>query len=178
MNFFDPEPPTEEERVREIYGLDEVEAAATLLHKLQMLEDRLRVNSRAGNPDLTSTVRRAVKGLISSGAEWVGTGTSRIAFTFPGSNLVIKVPYSTAGYTASMREEQAFQDFKKYPHLCTPIAECSFIDFSSTFGMNLLVMEHLHEFPETLTGLPGWVHSVDCGQVGYNSKKKLVAYDL
>lgn len=178
MNYFDPEPLTKEQRVREIYNLDSLANGDALLPKLQLLEDRLQANHRSGVDDLISTIRKAVNKLIHSGAEWVGTGTSRICFTFPGSNLVIKVPFSTAGYTASIREEQAFKDFEKYPQACTPIADCSFMDFTAAFGMKLLVMEQLHEFPSSLTGLPGWVFSVDCGQVGYNAQKKLVAYDL
>lgn len=169
---------TEEQRVREIYNLDASVSGDFLLSKLMSLENRFHMNRRTENSELAPIVRKAISALIKSGAEWVGMGTSRICFTFPGSNLVIKIPFSTAGFSASIREDQAFKDFEKWPHICTPIAECKFMDFTAAFGMKLLVMEHLHEFPETLTGLPGWVFSIDCGQVGYNSKKKLVAYDL
>lgn len=178
MNYFAPEPMTEEQRVREIYNIDSLPSGDLLFQKLQALEINLQKNHRIGNSDLVLIVRKAVTALIKSGAEWVGTGTSRICFTFPGSNIVIKVPFNSAGENASHREEQAFKDFQKWPQVCTPIADCSFVDFTSSFGMKLLVMEQLHEFPGSIIGLPDWVAGVDCGQVGYNSKQKLVAYDL
>jgi hypothetical protein len=176
MNYFSPAPMTEGERVREFYGLGFSETNVQLLTKLIHLENRLKLTSRSR--ELAPTVRNAVLKLINSGAEWVGTGTSRIVFSYPGSNTVIKVPFSEEGQAASLNEAEALQNFQKFPHICTPIADCQIVDFTSSIGMKLLVMEQLHEFPVMRTGLPDWVASVDCGQVGYNSKKRLVAYDL
>lgn len=176
MDYFSPSPMTVEERVREFYNLGSSEPDERLLVKLTFLEERLNANLRSR--ELAPTVRKAIRALLNSGAEWVGTGTSRICFSYPGSNTVIKIPFNSAGQEASRREEQAFKDFQKWPQVCTPIADCSFVDFTSSLGMKLLVMEQLHEFPGTIIGLPDWVAGVDCGQVGYNSKKKLVAYDL
>ena len=176
MDYFSPAPLTEGERVREFYNLGFSETDERLLVKLSYLDNRLQANFRSR--ELAEGVRNAVRKLISSGAEWIGTGTSRICFSYPGSTTVIKVPFSAEGQEASVNEAQAFENFQKYPAVCTPIADCNIVDFTATFGMKLLVMERLFEFPTVRIALPDWVARVDCGQVGYNSEKRLVAYDL
>jgi hypothetical protein len=162
--------------VREFYNLGASAADEILLVKLIHLENKLKLTSRSR--EMAPFVRTAVLKLITSGAEWIGTGTSRVCFAYPGSNTVIKVPFSEEGQEASLNEAEAFQQFQKFPKICTPIAECSIVDFTATFGMELLVMERLFEFPTVRIALPEWVGRVDCGQVGYNSQKRLVAYDL
>jgi hypothetical protein len=176
MDYFTPAPLTEGERVREFYSLGYSETDEQLLVKLTSLETRLNANLRSR--ELAPGVRKAVRALLKSGAEWVGTGTSRVCFSYPGSGTVIKVPFCAEGQEASFNEAQAFKNFQKYPNICTPIADCSFVDFTASLGMELLVMERLFEFPTVRIALPDWVNSVDCGQVGYNSQKRLVAYDL
>lgn len=176
MNYFSPAPMTAADYLRQFYNLGSSAADQILLAKLARLEDRLKITSRSR--EMTPIVRQAVRMLINSGAEWVGTGTSRICFSYPGSNTVIKVPFSEEGQEASLTEAKASQDFQKFPKICIPIADCSLVDFTTTFGMKLLVMERLFEFPTVRIALPDWVARVDCGQVGYNSKKQLVAYDL
>lgn len=176
MDYFSPSPTTAEERVKEFYNLGSSTNDERLIVKLSHLEDKLKLTSRSR--ELAPTVRKAVKMLLNSGAEWVGTGTSRICFSYPGSNTVIKVPFSEEGQEASVNEAQASQDFQNYPKICIPIADCSLVDFTTTFGMKLLVMERLFEFPTVRIALPDWVARVDCGQVGYNAAKRLVAYDL
>lgn len=178
MDYFSPAPLTESERVREFYNLGTSEADDRLLAKLTNLDIRLGANFRASEKEQALAIRKAVRSLIKSGAEWIGTGTDRICFSYPGSTTVIKVPFSTGGQEASLNEATAFENFQKYPAVCIPIADCSFVDFTATFGMKLLVMERLFEFPTVRIALPDWVARVDCGQVGYNSKKQLVAYDL
>lgn len=42
---------------------------------------------------------------------------------------------------------------------------------------NCVIQEKL-TMPKSLSGLPTWVMSIDCGQVGYDTKGRLKAYDF
>lgn len=168
--------------LEELYGLRIAGTNPSLLDTLYTVEVELQMSFAFTNSDLIVTIRNAIRMLIMGGAECIGFGTTRICFAYPESNSVIKIPFNMIGYEASFSESEAYKRFKKAPETSLPIANCRFMDFRDTLGMQLLVMERLVSFPPKSawrTGdLPRWTDEIDCGQVGWNAAGELVAYDL
>lgn len=102
-------------------------------------------------------------------------GRTRAVFD-RGDGYVIKVPMNGEGYAANNTEviHASMDD----PWI--PVAECWHEeDYSITpKGVPTLVMEKVEHCRLDYKELPDWVMSVDGGQVGYNKKGELVAYDL
>ena len=104
-------------------------------------------------------------------------GRTRAVFD-RGDGYVVKVPINGESFAANSREARTSEADNPY----TPVAECyhdTVYDVDPD-GVSVLVMEKLNfeGVPRSYRDLPDWVGSVDCGQVGYNRKGELVAYDL
>jgi hypothetical protein len=104
-------------------------------------------------------------------------GRTRAVFD-RGDGYVVKVPINGEGFAANSREVITSEAEDPY----TPVADCyhdTVYDVSSD-GVSVLVMEKLtfDGVPKSYKDLPDWVGAVDCGQVGYNKKGELVAFDL
>lgn len=104
-------------------------------------------------------------------------GRTRAVFD-RGDGYVVKVPINGEGFAANHREVLTSEVEDPY----TPVADChhdTVYDVSPE-GVSVLVMEKLsfEGVPKGYSNLPDWVMSVDGGQVGYNKKGELVAFDL
>ena len=100
-------------------------------------------------------------------------GRTRAVFD-RGDGYVIKVPIDYEGMMASSNEFTVFSAEDTF----IPVADCY---FDNEFEQPLLVMEKVDtRRTEKLSysEMPNWVGYVDSGQVGYNKKGELVAYDL
>lgn len=147
-----------------------------LVFDLEWIEKAMARNF-GNKPDVIIETRKAIQFYLDSGDELIGYGRTRICFA-GGKNRVVKIPFTREGYRASSNEVTTYENFQKNPAGdWTPIAECRFFQLPFS-NIPLLSMERLVEFPKFGELLPEWTYSVDCGQVGYNSKGELVAYDL
>jgi hypothetical protein len=99
----------------------------------------------------------------------LGVGRNRVAFLLPSGKYVLKVPRNDAG-VADNYHEARFGGTWNY-------AKCKLVNLC---GISCLIMEYLDYEPiyEEYDLLPDWTMSVDCCQVGYNRKGKLLAYDF
>jgi hypothetical protein len=104
-------------------------------------------------------------------------GRTRAVFD-RGDGYVVKVPINGEGFAANSREVLTSEVEDPY----TPVADCyhDTVYEASSEGVSILVMEKLsfEGVPRGYNNLPDWVMSVDGGQVGYNKKGELVAFDL
>lgn len=104
-------------------------------------------------------------------------GRTRAVFD-RGDGYVVKVPINGEGFAANSREVLTSEVEDPY----TPVADCyhDTVYDASSEGVSVLVMEKLsfEGVPNSYSNLPDWVMSVDGGQVGYNKKGELVAFDL
>lgn len=104
-------------------------------------------------------------------------GRTRAVFD-RGDGFVVKVPINGEGFAANHREVLTSEVEDPY----TPVADCRHdtVYDASPAGVSVLVMEKLsfEGVPRGYANLPDWVMSVDGGQVGYNKKGELVAFDL
>lgn len=108
----------------------------------------------------------AVKGLTS-----LGQGRNREAFLTKRGKYIIKVPLNEAGWSDNLIE---VTDYERNRFLGREyMARCRMVVLS---GVPCLIMERVDPVT-SLKGLPEWTDFVDCRQVGYNRKGKLVAYD-
>lgn len=102
---------------------------------------------------------------------YLGEGRHRAAFLTPSGNFVIKVPIDEMGFVDNFREYRMWRQIDKWmpkEHL----ARCKLHQSSG-----ILVMEAVdlaYEYPVDGTD---WIGFIDCGQVGYNRRGRLVAYD-
>ena len=95
-------------------------------------------------------------------------GNSRM--TFKGSDgYVYKIARNTQGILDNSREAN-------WNHPIMKMAACEIIR-ETTFAIPVLKMEYVRSAAYE-KGLPTWVMSVDCQQVGYNAQGELVIYDL
>lgn len=93
-------------------------------------------------------------------------GNSRA--TFISKHCVFKFPLNFKGLRDnSIEGKQPDDDYAQY-------AKGRLIMLGD---FNCVVQEKL-TMPKSLSGLPTWVMSIDCGQVGYDAKGRLKAYDF
>lgn len=99
----------------------------------------------------------------------LGKGRHRITYLLPSGLNVLKVPINEAGRHANLCESTLFH-FKRAPY---PVARCAMLH-----GTGFLIMEYVEPvYRSQLTVVPAWADLVDCFQVGFTRKGKLVAYD-
>lgn len=107
------------------------------------------------------------------GRKFLGAGTNRETYLSRSGKYVFKVqspdvlsPYN--GLTHNMREAADYNN-KDKDNFLIKMARCRLF-------RDILIMEYVEPVTKW-QGLPPWVSYVDCGQVGYNCKGELVAYD-
>lgn len=163
-----------EKPIEEIYFLPEGDNL-DLTFDLEWIEGKM-ARDFQDNLSVIIETRKAIQYFLDSDAELLGYGRTRICFA-SGKNRVVKIPFTREGYQASSREVSTYENFQKEPEKdWIPTAECKFFKFDFA-NIWLLSMERVIR-PIFGEALPDWVDSVDCGQVGYNSDGKLVAFDL
>lgn len=121
----------------------------------------------------------AMRHFADKGAKVIGYGRTRVVFEFDDEN-VVKIPFTGEGYMASGYEVKSSNYYKENPvDAYIPTADCRFETIAiGDSEIDVLVMERVTHARLGYKDLPDWVMSVDCGQVGYNSRGVLVAYDL
>lgn len=98
---------------------------------------------------------------------------TRVVFLDKDNNQVIKIPLTSEGEMSNYREAKYSSSTEE---TYIKVASCSMVKDGE---VEVLHMEHVVIEPNPYgENMPDWVKSVDCGQVGYNSKGELVAYDL
>ena len=102
--------------------------------------------------------------LIKAGYLYLGSGRRRMGFLSRNRQWVVKVPLSDDGVA-----DNAWED-RSYRLTDMPYARCRILD------NHCLIMEAV-DVEVNPRNLPRWAFSIDCLQVGYNRKGKLVAYD-
>ena len=99
--------------------------------------------------------------------EYVGRGRNRIVFKSKSGKYVIKVPRNFEGGSDNFCETKKI-DFG------FPVPKSRRIMLGDFCCVIMEYVEHA-SFKENKS--PDWVPWIDCGQVGYNRKGELVAYD-
>jgi len=103
----------------------------------------------------------------------LGTGRNRSVYDM-GNGWVVKVPINAFGLEDNLAESKIYTDTKEDPDgYLVKYAECSHFNYKD---LPIVRMEKVKPVI-CKTGLPEWTDYVDCGQVGYNKKGELVAYD-
>lgn len=100
----------------------------------------------------------------------LGSGKDRVSYKINDS-YVVKNPVLPETLRANYCEAQTYEMYKdspKEPYI--PLAACKMIDDI------LLLMEYVKPI-DNYRNVPEWVHFTDGGQVGINSRGKLVCYD-
>lgn len=106
--------------------------------------------------------------LEDNGFKCLGCGQTRMCFLTPSGKNVVKIPLDCYGMSGNNKEELRYKTkFKDYP-----VARCRYIK-----GTFILIMEYLTP-PPIGFNYPDWADYVDCQQVGFTNKGKLVAYDF
>ncbi len=114
-------------------------------------------------PVLTSIFKE----LKSLGFKVVGQGRHRRGMLFPSGKYILKVPINTEGEQANLEEAERYQtDYSEKGARCRLIY---YKDFPC------IVMEMVK--PAVYSPDCPFLKEVDCGQVGYNRRGKIVAYD-
>lgn len=104
--------------------------------------------------------------------EVLGIGRNRIVFKLKSGNYVLKFPLSNNGETDNDWEGSVCIDNEDNEEIQYP--RTKWILYK---GFVCVVMDMIKQ-KEELSNLPDWVDSVDCQQVGFNRKNRLVAFDF
>ena len=117
------------------------------------------------DPDALKAIKEA---LLAGGFKELLAGRNRVAFLSPSGRNVVKIPLNDYGVADNSSEAVRWRKERADWY---PLARCRlFCDL-------LVVMEVVDRCSLDYGKLPSWVSWVDCGQVGYNRRRKLVAYD-
>lgn len=103
-------------------------------------------------------------------------GRNRVAMISPDHRIVIKIPLNDMGILDNSRERRAFVlNIQKNGYV--EMASCRIFIPDKEAGVPMLAMQYVKPIRYS-SDLPRWVDCVDCAQVGYNRRGRLVAYDL
>lgn len=104
---------------------------------------------------------------------YLGSGRHREVWRLPSGN-VLKIPKGMTGEAANVEESKMWINRFNLEdcHSDWKLARCRLIP-----GTFILVMEYLRPHKMCYDELPYWCQLVDGGQVGFNRKGELVAYD-
>lgn len=119
------------------------------------------------NEDLDKEANKLIH-LMMDKYEYLGCGRNRMVFALKSKNFVIKIPLNIAGNSDNFIEGKK-QDFGY------PVAKARSIILNDFCCVIMEYVEHACRFDHEL---PDWTGFVDCGQVGFNKKGELVAYDF
>lgn len=112
-----------------------------------------------------------------AGNGWAYLHSGRQRAVWRRADYVFKIPRNEEGLASNRHERKMWAKHRQHGEI--PYAACRLM--CQTF----LIMEYAL-FPGPLSydngvvkysELPPWIHLVDCGQAGYNSKGQLVAWD-
>lgn len=112
-------------------------------------------------------VKKVINKFSTAHGEPIGRGRTRLVFD-RGDGYVLKVPLNWEGITDSYNESEWSSEY-------IPVAKCHIEELGE---VPVLVMEKVSIVQRDFKELPDWTMSVDCQQVGLNSKGQLVAFDL
>lgn len=92
---------------------------------------------------------------------------------FESKHCVVKLPISLEGNSANLHEAYTFKTNPNYIY-----ARCRLIRIGDLYVLFMEKVRTRFNPYDKNEKFPDWVDSIDCGQVGFNSKGKLVAYDF
>ena len=104
-------------------------------------------------------------------------GRSRVAMVCPSKRHVIKIPINDMGILHNNREQRACRQ-GRISEQFIPIAPCRIFYADRSIGLPLLMMAFLDTTIKDGFKFPDWAFSVDSLQVGYDRKRRLLAFDL
>ena len=113
--------------------------------------------------------------LKASGWKYIGPGRHREVWH--RGNYVIKIPLCMNGLSDNFHERSVWSKHRDHGYI--KYASCRMV------GNFLLLMEYARFVgPDsdetgyfTYSKSPEWGYSIDCGQIGYNKRGRIVAYD-
>ena len=100
--------------------------------------------------------------------KYLGQGNYRKTYLLPSGKYVIKIPINDDGQYNNWGEVKEYKEDKS-----GLLARCRLFKYRNQL---CCIMEKL-TIPKDLHNLPDWCSGIDCQQVGYTRKGKLVAYD-
>jgi len=104
--------------------------------------------------------------------KFLGEGRTRRVYLAHSGKYVVKYPLNSTGEHANWQEAK---DYKKGGFLEKEnLARCR---LATLRGKEVLIMEKVEPTNKFNKEGNSWVDYIDCQQVGYNRKGKLVAYD-
>ena len=107
----------------------------------------------------------------------IGEGRNRQVWRRPGSNYVVKIPKNTYGIRDNTLENFRYKNslnkdtYAKYAK-CRLKGIILFMEYAQYPGPFSDASGYI-----AWTLCPAWASTIDCCQVGYNSKMEIVAYD-
>ena len=117
-------------------------------------------------------IRQLEGTLIQRGYKYLNEGRHRKGFLSPNRKWVVKVPKTCARLAGIQDNWSEYHTFKRAsPAIRARLARCRL------FKGEILIMEKLCTANLCWGNIPEWARGIDCGQVGYNRKGNLVAYD-
>jgi len=102
----------------------------------------------------------------------IGEGRNRRVFLLPSGLYVIKIPLNEDGIRDNCLEDTRFRRQRADWY---PLARCRLLDYSE-YNLIMEYVEPVYDSQELMKKY-SWVGFVDCCQVGYSKKNKLVAFD-
>lgn len=105
--------------------------------------------------------------------EFLGSGRNRAVFKMKSGNYIIKFPLSEEGIADNDWEASVCSNKHEGNKEDVQYPKTRYIELQ---GFICCVMEYI-EPCKSFEGLPEWIDFVDGGQVGYNRKNVLLAYD-
>lgn len=127
-------------------------------------------NDLWNDPTIIYIVERFAKRAL-----WYQAGSNRLTFGFKG--YVVKIPTCGSGFVANDWEGSVSNSEESFNN-------DSYVQYAKTRmvyfnGLPVVFMEEvIMPIDFKYEDFPDWVGFVDCGQVGWNKKGRLVAYDF
>jgi hypothetical protein len=97
----------------------------------------------------------------------------RHRLVFESQHCVIKIPLNAEGDMANCNEQYTFRKNRDDIY-----ARCRQVQIGDMYVLFMEKVRTRFNPYDKNEKFPDWVDSIDCGQVGFNSKGKLVAYDF
>lgn len=107
------------------------------------------------------------------GFTYIGAGRQRRTYMSKSGKYVLKFPRSISGALANIEEAWMYHIGER---MDGNIARCRLILFKGMYCVMMEAVQYVDSHMNLRTG-PYWLYEVDCLQVGYTRKGKLVAYD-
>ena len=144
------------------------------IEDVENVNDMELISKKLQFPDeINQHILKVCSGLIAKGYT-VSVGRLRVAFIDPTHRIVIKVPLSQDGDQANWFEARHWKSMLKAREIF-PVAACRYTKIDN---LQVLLMAFVKTISGPIVDKPNWVDWVDCQQVGYDNKGRLVAYDL